>query len=359
MRAISLRHDLRFIRPAVTSRGALTVKETYFIILTDPSRPGVTGVGECALFRGLGSDDRPGYASKVKEVCRALSSGTPLPDLGPWPSIRFGVETALASFEAGGNGQVFSSPWTQGIGPGLRINGLVWMDTPDRMEAAAFAKAEAGYDCIKFKIGACDFGAELRMIERLRRRYGPGRLEIRLDANGAWRDDTEALTRLRALAPLDIHSLEQPVKARHEEMMRAVIASSPVAIALDEELIGRDPVSEAPALLDFLRPAYIILKPSLCGGFAGAGTWIEAARSRSIGHWATSALESNIGLNAIAQWTARAGLPDMPQGLGTGALYLNNIPSPLFLDGQYLRFDPKARFDLTALATPARLHPAP
>lgn len=340
MQASYIRRDLHFIRPAVTSRGSLTVKETYFIRLTDGLR---SAIGECALFRGLGSDDRPGYEDKVAEVCRAINRGAPLPSLSEWPSILFGLETAMASIDAGGDGIVFPSEWCRGEGPGIAINGLVWMDSPERMERAAIEKAEAGFSCIKFKIGACDFSAELRMIERVRRMFGgPERLEIRLDANGAWRDDSEALSRLRALAPLDIHSLEQPVKARREEMMQAVVANSPVAIALDEELIGRDPVLEAAPLLGFIRPAYIILKPSLCGSFSGAQRWIAEADRLGIGHWATSALESNIGLNAIAQWTARNGVPSMPQGLGTGALYSDNIASPLTLVGERLHYNPSA-----------------
>lgn len=339
MKASYIRRDLHFIRPAVTSRGALTVKETYFIRLTDPGN-GREAWGECALFRGLGADDRPDYEQTVAKVCQAINEGTPLPDLTSWSSIRFGLETARASLEAGeGPWQVFPSEWSRGKEPAITINGLVWMDTTDRMEAAALAKAEAGFRCIKFKVGACDFSAELRMVERLRRLIGgPDKMEIRLDANGAWRDDSEALARLRAFAPLDIHSVEQPVRARQEDMMQAVVANSPIDIALDEELIGRDPAIEADALLRFIRPAYIILKPSLCGGFSGADSWVETADSLGIRHWATSALESNIGLNAIAQWTARHGVPAMPQGLGTGALYSDNIPSPLRLTGENLRF---------------------
>lgn len=339
-----IRRDLRFIRPAVTSRGALTEKETYYISLTDPSRPDVEGIGECALFRGLGADDRPDYDEKVAEVCHAINQGHDIPDLEDWSSIKFGLEGALRSFHNGAIGQVYPSEWSRGESPGIQINGLVWMASPDDMEDAALAKAETGYRCIKLKIGACDFRAELRLIERLRRHYGPEKVELRLDANGAWRDDSEALARLRALAPLDIHSLEQPVKARREELMQTVVANSPIPIALDEELIGRNPSTEAAPLLDYIRPAYIILKPSLCGGFSGAEKWIDEARKLGIGHWTTSALESNVGLNAIAQWTARRGVPAIPQGLGTGALYLNNIESPLFLDGQYLRYDPMAEW---------------
>lgn len=340
MRAQLLRRDLRFIRPAVTSRGALREKETYYIRLTDPERPGAEGIGELALFRGLGADDRPDYAAQAETVCRAINAGEPLPDLAEWSSIRFGLETAMAMLASSSPGILCPSPWTAGESDGIRINGLVWMDSPERMEAAAREKVEAGWDCIKFKIGACDFSAEERMIERIRRIAGPERLEIRLDANGAWRDDSEALARLRRLALLDIHSLEQPVRARQEEMMAAITANSPIPIALDEELIGRNPSRDAEVLLDTIRPAFVILKPSLCGGLSGAEAWIRAAEARGIGYWATSALESNVGLSAIAQWTARNGIPAMPQGLGTGLLYLNNIPSALRLDGQRLRYDP-------------------
>lgn len=333
-----LRRDFHFIKPAVTSRGALTVKETYFIILRDDS--GVEAIGECALFRGLGADDRPDYEEKVAEVCRAVNAGVQLPDLSEWSSIRFGLEMAVAGIKAGGAWQYFPSAWSRGETPeGIKINGLVWMDSPEAMYKAALDKVDAGFDCIKFKVGALDFGDELRMIERFRRQYGPEKIELRLDANGAWRDDSVALARLRALVPLDIHSLEQPVKARQEDLMQAVVANSPVPIALDEELIGRDPRREAAALLEKIRPAYIILKPSLCGGFEGAEQWIAGADRLGIGHWATSALESNAGLAAIAQWTAVRGIPVMPQGLGTGALYLDNIPSPLSLRGQYMFFD--------------------
>ncbi|MCM1028208.1 MAG: o-succinylbenzoate synthase [Pseudoflavonifractor sp.] len=336
MQARFVRRDFHFIKPAVTSRGALTVKETYFIILTEGE---TVAIGECALFHGLGSDDRPDYAAMVEQVCNAINCGNPFPDLSQWPSILFGLESALHSLSNGGGWQVFPSQWSRGESPlGISINGLVWMDAPDRMEQSAMEKAEAGFRCIKFKVGACDFSAELRMIERLRRRYGPEKVELRLDANGAWRDDSEALSRLHALDPLDIHSIEQPVKARQEAMMQAVIANSPIPVALDEELIGRDPATEVTPLLSYLRPQYVILKPSLCGGFSGAERWINGAESMGIGHWVTSALESNIGLNAIAQWTARNGIPSMPQGLGTGSLYADNIPSPLLLDGQTLHF---------------------
>ncbi len=337
MKARYSRRDFHFIKPAVTSRGALTVKETYFIFL---ERGGITGIGECALFRGLGADDRPDYEAKVAEVCQAINRGDEVPSLLEWSSIRFGLEMAQANLEQAETWQFFPSDWSRSAtDQGIKINGLIWMDSPDNMLAAAFDKADAGFDCIKFKIGACDFGAELRMLERFRRRYGPEKIEIRLDANGAWRDDSEALSRLRALAPLDIHSLEQPVKARQPELMQAVVANSPVAIALDEELIGLNPLLDAAPLIKMIRPAYLILKPSLCGGFTGAEQWMLAARDLDVGYWVTSALESNVGLSAISQWTARDGIPFMPQGLGTGALYSDNISSPLSLRGQYLYFN--------------------
>ncbi len=336
-------YALAFLRPARTSRAVMTVKDTYFLRVYDPVDPSRYGVGECALFKGLGCDDRPGYTDMLEKVCRDIAAGRTT-DLTEWPSIKFGLETALRDYDNGCCRWPFPTPWSMGQG-GILINGLVWMDTPDIMLQNAILKAEAGFRCIKIKIGAYDFDCELRMLDRFRRLYGPEKIELRLDANGAFAGIDDAIDRLRRLAPLDIHSIEQPIRAGRWEEMGALCASSPIPVALDEELIGVNSSDRKQDMLRTIRPSYIILKPSLCGGFSGSDEWISLARANNIGWWATSALESNVGLNAIAQWTSSLNTT-IPQGLGTGQLYANNIDSPLRLDGQLLRYDPSVKFGI-------------
>lgn len=343
MKAEFFPYQLHFLRPSRTSRALMTVKDTYFLKIYDEHEPSHFGVGECAVFRGLSADDSPQYEAKLHELCTAVGEGRKV-DISRWSSIKFGLETALLDFENGCRRRPFPTPWSEGQG-GIMINGLVWMDTPGVMLSNALAKAEAGFRCIKLKIGAHDFEKEIEMIDRLRLAYGPDRLEIRLDANGAFPDAETAVSRLRRLSVLDIHSLEQPVKAGRWDQMAYVCENSPIDIALDEELIGISDPIDMMKMLRYVSPRYVILKPSLCGGFSGATEWIQAAEKLGIGWWATSALESNIGLNAIAQWTSALEVA-MPQGLGTGMLYTNNIPSPLWLEGQWLRYDPSANFDL-------------
>ncbi|MBD5308094.1 MAG: o-succinylbenzoate synthase [Bacteroides sp.] len=343
MKAEFLPYQLDFLRPSRTSRAVMKVKDTYFLKIYDESDPSHFGVGECAVFRGLSADDSPQYEVKLRDLCAAIEEGRKI-DISRWPSIKFGLETALLDFENGCCRRPFPTPWSEGHG-GIMINGLVWMDTPEVMLGNALAKAEAGFRCIKLKIGAHDFEKELEMVDRLRLAFGPDRLEIRLDANGAFADPEVAVSRLKRLSVLDIHSLEQPVKAGRWDQMAYVCENSPIDIALDEELIGIfDPI-DMEKMLRYISPRYLILKPSLCGGFSGATDWIQAAEKLGIGWWATSALESNVGLNSIAQWTSALDVT-MPQGLGTGMLYSNNIPSPLWLDGQMLRYDPTKTFDL-------------
>lgn len=343
MKAEFRHYRLDFKRPSRTSRAVMTYKDTYFLKVWDEADPAKYGIGECAVFRGLSADDFPNYESKLRDLCRAIGEGRKV-DIARWPSIKFGLETALLDFDNGCCRRPFPTPWSEGQG-GILINGLVWMDTPEVMLQNAIAKAEAGFRCIKLKIGAHDFERELQMVDKLRVAYGPDKLEIRLDANGAFPDGETALEHLKRMSVLDIHSLEQPVKAGHWDTMAYVCENSPIPIALDEELIGVHDSLDMFKMLKYIAPAYIILKPSLCGGFSGATEWMNAAEKLGIGWWATSALESNIGLNAIAQWTSALDVT-MPQGLGTGMLYTNNIPSPLWLDGQYLRFDTARKFDL-------------
>ena len=336
MRADYCRYVLKFKQPAGTSRGVLLEKETYFLRLEDENNPGVFGIGECAVFRGLSADDVPGYEDKLKELCRNISRDEAT-DLQNYPSIMFGLQTAIYDISNGGRMLPFPSAFTDGQS-GIPINGLVWMGTKDEMLARIREKIGAGFTTIKLKVGAIDFESELELVKYIRSHYSAEDLTIRLDANGGFTPGN-ALQRLEAFSKYGIHSIEQPIKAGQWEDMRRLCDNSPIDIALDEELIGLFTPEKMSGMLDAVKPKYIILKPSLIGGFSGAQMWMQLAAVRGIGGWITSALESNVGLNAIAQWTARMGA-DMPQGLGTGALYVNNIASPLEVVGDSLRYDP-------------------
>lgn len=334
------KYILTYKVPAVTSRAVMTEKETFILTVSDPDDPSRKGVGECGLFRGLSCDDIPEYEEMLNKVCKALRRGAQLPDLSRFPSILMGLETAMADFDNGGNFIPFPSEFTRGE-TSLITNGLVWISNPDQMVKSAMLKIKQGFRCLKFKIGSNNFKDELEVIARIRDVYSPDELTIRLDANGAFSGSTEALDKLCKLSRYGIHSLEQPVAKGRKRVMARVCALSPIPIALDEELIGVNPDNDAAKLLADLHPAYVILKPTLCGGFRGARQWIDAAADKGIGWWATSALESNIGLNAIAQWTATLGVGDQPQGLGTGQLYRSNFRTRLRLKGEQLIFRAK------------------
>lgn len=342
MKAEWCRHTLDFSFTAITSRERLTRKDTYYIKVWHPEAPEVFGLGECALFRGLSCDDTPYYEKVLTGVCRDIdryvSDRSPL---DPFPSIKMGLETALGDLRNGGRRIPFAP-----IAAPIRINGLVWMGDEATMSRRIDEKLAAGFTCIKIKIGALDLDRELSLVEELRRRAP--QVEIRLDANGAF-DLKGALSLMDRLAPLGIHSVEQPIRAGQYAEMAELCRVSPVPVALDEELIGFHSAGRCAGLLDRVTPQWIVLKPSLCGGFSGADRWIALAEERGIGWWATSALESNVGLNAIASWlSARPALP-MAQGLGTGQLYTNNIPSPLRLDGEWLSSDPTGSWNLEGL----------
>jgi o-succinylbenzoate synthase len=328
---------LVFREPAITSRAVMTEKETFFIRIYDEQFPDVAGIGECAVFRGLGADDTPDYEARLAKVCADISrnglSSLVLPDSS---SIRFGVESAIADFHGGGQRMLWPTAWTAGHTT-IPINGLVWMGTRERMMERIKEKISAGFRCVKLKIGGINFDEELGLLRYIRERYSSSQLELRLDANGAFSPEN-AMSHLQALAQYDIHSIEQPIRAGQPEAMSRICSTSPIPVALDEELIGCRSTAEKIALLDEIRPQYIILKPSLCGGFAAAEEWVALAEERGIGWWATSALESDIGLNAIAQWCAKMRTV-IPQGLGTGRLYTNNVVSPLRQVGDGLRYD--------------------
>lgn len=335
--------DFRF--EARTSREVMTSKQTYFIKIWDDSEPHKFGLGECALFRGLSCDDVPDYEATLRTVCQDINE-LDAERLTDFPSIKFGVETAMQDLKNGGIRQPFPSTWSRGESE-IEINGLVWMGSIDLMRQRIEEKLTQGFKCLKFKIGGEDFDSEFRLLENVRKEFSPDKLEIRLDANGAF-TPKNALDRLNRLSVLDIHSLEQPIKAGQIEAMSRICAESPIDIALDEELIGVNNPEDKYSLLKKISPRYIILKPALCGGFTGAMQWISIASLLDIDWWATSALESNIGLNAIAQWVSTLNVT-RPQGLGTGALYRNNITSPIRQERDVILYDTEASWNIPDL----------
>ncbi len=342
MKASYAKYILHFKQPAGTSRGVLLDKETYFLKLEDEDTPGVYGLGECAVFRGLSADDVPGYEDKLKELCANIAADRDT-DLSAFPSIRFGLETAIYDFSNGCRRMPFPSDFTEGR-QDIPINGLVWMGTKDEMLHRIDDKIKAGFTTIKLKIGAIDTESELDLVRHIRKVFPPEVLTIRLDANGGFTPDN-ALQKLSAFARYGIHSIEQPIKQKQWEAMSRLCKESPIDIALDEELIGISTPEEMGEMLDTVKPRYIILKPSLVGGFSGSQEWMRQAAIRDIGGWITSALESSIGLNAIAQWTAAMGAK-LPQGLGTGQLFTNNIDCPLEQVDEVLHFNPQRQWQL-------------
>jgi len=334
-----IKHILNFKRPSGTSRGVLTSKETFFLVIEQEEKK---GIGECNLFRGLSADDVPDYEAKLQWVEQHLHLGEKalLEELKTFPSIQFGVEQAFRSVVAPQWYELFPSNFTKGK-DAIPINGLIWMGSPDFMKTQIKEKLAQGFRCIKMKIGAIDFEEEYRILKALRNEFSASDIEIRVDANGAFQA-TEALRYLERLATLQLHSIEQPIRAGQWEAMAELCEQTPLPIALDEELIGIFTREEKQRLLREIQPQYIILKPSLIGGYRGSEEWITLAETLGIGWWITSALESNIGLNAIAQWTYTLHNP-MPQGLGTGALYTNNLPFPLYVENGHLGFNPCER----------------
>ena len=360
---------LHFKQPAGTSRGVYTTRHSYYLTLTSDELPGVEGVGECATLPDLSCDAKPEYEMTLRQVCQMVEQMGRIPYdmIRAYPSITFGLETAFASFfdaakkfleivpaEGASSSEMlkqkgvsvpagmenltelFDSPFGRGE-EGITINGLVWMGTYEEMLARLEEKLQAGFHCVKLKIGAIDFFKELDLIKCIRDVYTKEQVELRVDANGGFLPEN-AMSQLEALAKYDIHSIEQPIKQHQWPKMAQLCRETPLPIALDEELIGVNVRSMKQALLDTVRPQYIILKPSLHGGIYGCNEWIELANQRGIGSWITSALESNIGLNAIAHYAAKVygSNVKMPQGLGTGQLFTDNIPMPLEIRGDKL-----------------------
>ncbi|MFL0352766.1 o-succinylbenzoate synthase [Xanthomarina sp. GH4-25] len=334
MTATYQKYILHFKRPSGTSRGVLKTKETWFIKL---EKEGRIGIGECGLFRGLSVDDVVHYEDILQWTCLNIHLGLDvlLDELYKFPSIQFGLETAFASFKNDDPFEIFTSNFSQSKGS-IPINGLIWMGTESYMKQQIKDKIEAGYSCIKMKIGAIDFQTEMNLLKSIRNEFSSNEIALRVDANGAFHP-SEALEKLNKLSELQIHSIEQPIKQGQIQEMAKLCEKSPLPIALDEELIGVFSKEKKEALLQTIKPQYIILKPSLVGGFSGSNDWIHIAKNQKTGWWITSALESNVGLNAIAQWTY-ALKSNLPQGLGTGGLFTNNFTSPLQVKNGTLQY---------------------
>jgi o-succinylbenzoate synthase len=334
------RYILNFRRPSGTSRGVLTQKETWFLIL---KKNGRTGIGECGILRSLSYDDRPGYEEKLKWVCENIQLGQEQlwEELREFPSIQFGVEMAFRSLQAKNPFLLFPSEFTRGNDP-IPINGLVWMGEEKFMKEQIIEKIDKGFKCIKLKIGAIDFQTELDLLKFIRREFSEEEIEIRVDANGAFAP-SEALEKLKLLSELGLHSIEQPIKAGQPQEMAALCEKTPLPIALDEELIGITDITEKKDLIQTIKPQFLIFKPSLIGGIRGTEEWREFAAEEDIKWWITSALESNVGLNAIAQYTYTLN-NEMPQGLGTGGLYTNNFETPLEVASGQLWYRPSKKW---------------
>lgn len=321
---------LEFKQASGTSRGVLTTKETYFLEISEGDKK---GIGECAIFRGLSFEDVPEYEEMLKWLCENINENKKLlrKELLHFPSIWFGYEQAMLNLKHGED-VYFPGEFSEGYSS-IKINGLIWMGDADFMKKQIEEKLNEGFQCLKLKIGT-DWNSEKEILKQLRSTFSKEDLELRVDANGGFTFE-EAKVVLQELADLDIHSIEQPIKAGNIEQMAKLCKNTPTPIALDEELIGVLNFEDKKELLEKINPQYIILKPSLVGGFSGTDEWISFAESKKIGWWITSALESNIGLNAIAQYTFTKN-PKIPQGLGTGGLFTNNLETRLVLHGDEL-----------------------
>ena len=318
---------LHFKQPAGTSRGSYTTRDVWYLHLTSDKYPDRVGIGECAPLPKLSCDDMQGYESVLAHICNEVTEqgGFSVESLRDYPSILFGLETAFRHLERGCF-ELWDTPFSRGE-VGIPINGLIWMGDYKKMLEQIEAKMAVGFRCIKLKIGAINFEEELALLRFIRSHFSAKEVELRVDANGAFAP-ADAMEKLKRLAELDLHSIEQPIRAGQWEDMARLTAETPLPIALDEELIGINIPERKQCLLDSVHPQHIILKPSLHEGMAGGNEWIREAEKRNIGWWITSALESNIGLNAIAHWCATFNNP-LPQGLGTGALFTNNVDMPL------------------------------
>ncbi len=329
------RYMLKFKRPSGTSRGVLTEKETWLLKISEADN---FGIGECGILRSLSYDDRPDYEEKLNWVCNNINLGKDMlwEELREFPSIQFGVEMAFKSLNADDPFILFPSDFTSGKSS-IPINGLIWMGDKGFMKDQISEKIEAGFNCIKLKIGAIDFETELDLLKSIRSNFSEKEIELRVDANGAFSPE-DAIYKLERLSKFKLHSIEQPIKQGQVDEMAKLCRNTPLSIALDEELIGVTDVTDKQKLIQTIQPQYAIFKPSLIGGFKGTEEWKDICEAQGIAWWITSALESNIGLNAISQWTYTL-KPELPQGLGTGGLYTNNFESPLKVENGRIQYD--------------------
>jgi len=359
-----LPYTLHFHTPAPTSRGALAVRAIWFVRAWDATVPEISGWGECGTLPGLsrehGSDfaatlahfcaafNRKGYRTVAEALAAVQESSAAL------PSLAFGVEVALRDLAGGGRQCLWDTPFARGE-VGLPTHGLIWMDTPDAILRQIAAKVGAGFDVIKMKIGALPFDAEVALLRRIRAAFP--HIELRLDANGALVPE-KAIEQLETLAALHIAWVEQPVRSGQWALLAAICRQSPIAIALDEELIAITTREQRDALLTTVRPHFLILKPALLGGFSACHAWIADAQACGVQWLANSLLESNVGLNAICQWTSAFGQENV-HGLGSGTLFTNNIAGPLQLRGTRLVLDQSCAWNFAALDSTAPQHPHP
>lgn len=335
MNAFFQKYILNFKQASGTSRGVLRTKETYFLKLVDGNK---VGYGECAVFKGLSSDDRPDYEEKLAWLCENINKNIDelLAELIEFPSIQFGLEQAFLSLKSENPYELYPSKFIKSE-DSIKINGLIWMGSEAFMKQQISEKIKAGFSTLKLKIGSIDFETEISLLKSIRNEFSYAEIELRVDANGGFLP-SEAMEKLKRLSDLEIHSIEQPIKQGQIDEMAQLCAKTPIPIALDEELIGVFNVTDKQEILQTIKPQYIILKPSLVGGFKGSAEWIQLAETQNTGWWITSALESNIGLNAIAQWTYTL-KNKLPQGLGTGSLFTNNFESPLEVKGENLLYN--------------------
>lgn len=332
MKASYIKHNLIFKKQAGTSRGVLLEKPSWFLIL---EQNGKQGIGECSILPKLSLEKETDLSPIFETICTEIHLGENalMDKWAHYPAVKFAIEMAFMDLQFGDEKQFYQTPFYNNQ-QGIQTNGLIWMGSKTEMLSQVDEKIAQGYACVKLKIGAINWDDEIDILKHIRSKYGKNKIELRVDANGAFDPDT-ALDKLQQLAKLDIHSIEQPIKAGQWDKMAELCLKTPIPIALDEELITVRDKHKRNDLLKKINPQYIILKPSLVGGFKDSEHWIELANIYNIGWWATSALESNIGLNAIAQWTSKM-QTSMPQGLGTGSLFTNNIISPLKIIGDKL-----------------------
>ena len=335
------KYVLNFKNPSGTSRGILRTKETWFLVL---EQKGKVGYGETGLFRGLSIDDVPNYEEKLSWVCKNINLGVKklLIETVCFPSIQFSLEQAFLSLKSNNPFELFPSKFTKS-NASIPINGLIWMGDKSFMKSQILEKLKAGFSCIKMKIGAINFDTEVSLLKYIRKEFSASDVELRVDANGAFFLFL-ALDKLQVLSALNLHSIEQPISQGQIKEMAELCLKSPLPIALDEELIGVFSSVKKREIIKTIKPHYIILKPSLVGGFSGTKEWIDVAEENNVEWWITSALESNIGLNAIAQFTYILD-SKLPQGLGTGSLFNNNFSSPLEVNKGSLIYNNSLNWD--------------